>query len=212
MTGYTFRNPALIETALTHSSYANECAGAAYNERLEFLGDSVLGFITAEVLFNEYPDKPEGELTKIRAGYVCEQSLAAAARRLGLGERLRLGHGERGDGGHDRDSILADAFEAVLAAMYLDGGLEPCRKLVREELLNRAPAVPVRDAKSRLQEVLQGRGAPAPEYRIVNESGPEHHKTFVSEVLVEGRSAATGTGRTKKQAEQKAAEAALERI
>jgi ribonuclease-3 len=210
--GYRFGDPELLRTALTHSSYANESAGAAYNERLEFLGDAVLGFLTAEFLYAGQPGKQEGELTKIRAGYVCEQSLASAARRLKLGEALRLGRGEDEDGGRERDSLLADAFEAVLAAIYLDGGIEPCRKLLREELLNRAPAVPMRDAKSRLQEVLQGRGMPAPVYRTVSESGPEHHKTFIVEVFVEEVKRGTGTGRTKKQAEQEAAGLALESL
>ncbi|MDR1669810.1 MAG: ribonuclease III [Oscillospiraceae bacterium] len=210
--GYPFRDASLLETALTHSSYANERPGAAYNERLEFLGDAVLGLVSAEFLYTAYPDKPEGELTKIRAGYVCEQSLAAAARRLGLGEVLRLGRGENEEGGRGRDSILSDAFEAVLAAMYLDGGLEPCRKLVREEILSRAPAIPVRDAKSRLQEVLQGQGLPAPEYRTVSESGPEHQKIFVVEVFIEGSPAGRGTGRSKKQAEQEAAGLALKKM
>ena len=208
MLNYTFQNPALLETALTHSSYANERSGAAYNERLEFLGDAVLGFLTAEYLYSNYPKMPEGELTKTRAAYVCEHSLATASRRLGLGERIRLGRGERSDGGGARDSILADAFEAVLAAMYLDGGLAPCRELVVSAVLSQEPAI--RDAKSRLQEVLQGQGRPGPVYRTVSESGPEHQKTFVVEVLIDGVPAATGAGRSKKAAEQDAAGQALE--
>ena len=209
--GYTFRDPSLLETALTHSSYANE-AGAAYNERLEFLGDAVLGFISAEHLYKAHPNMPEGELTKLRAGYVCEQNLAAAARRLGLGELLRLGRGEKADGGNARNSLLADAFEAVLAAIYLDGGLEPCRGMVRASVLSLPPAGPVRDAKSRLQEVLQGQGKPGPEYRTVSESGPDHKKTFTVEAVIDGRPAARGTGRSKKQAEMEAAAFALERL
>ncbi|MDR0325389.1 MAG: ribonuclease III [Oscillospiraceae bacterium] len=209
--GYAFKDPFLLETALTHSSYANERPKTPYNERLEFLGDAVLGLIAAEYLYSGHPDMPEGELTKLRAGYVCEQSLAAAARRLGLGDLLRLGRGEKADGGDARDSILADAFEAVLAAMYLDGGWEPCRKMVGEAVFSRPPAVPVRDAKSRLQEVLQGQGKPGPEYRTVSESGPDHKKTFIVEVFIDGRSVARGTGRSKKQAEMEAAEKALNR-
>ncbi|MCL1807764.1 MAG: ribonuclease III [Oscillospiraceae bacterium] len=211
MINHTFQNPSLLETALTHSSYANE-TGLAHNERLEFLGDAVLGFVTAEHLYRQHPNKPEGELTKLRAGYVCEQSLAAAAKRLGLGEKLRLGRGEKADGGGARDSILADAFEAVLAAVYLDGGIEPCRKMVKEAILSNPPAVPVSDAKSRLQEVLQGQGKPGPAYRIVSESGPDHAKTFVVEVVIDGKSASQGTGRNKKQAEMDAANKALEKL
>jgi ribonuclease-3 len=209
MIGHVFQDPSLLETALTHSSYANE-TGVAHNERLEFLGDAVLGFVTAEHLYKQYPNRPEGELTKLRAGYVCEQSLAAAAKRLGLGEKLRLGRGEKAGGGGARASILADAFEAVLAAVYLDGGIEPCRALVGEAVLSGPPAVPVSDAKSRLQEILQGQGKPGPIYRTVSESGPDHAKTFVVEVFIGGQSAARGTGRNKKQAEMEAAETALE--
>jgi ribonuclease-3 len=207
----------LMETALTHSSYANEtgaprgeCPGRIpHNERLEFLGDAILGFITAEALYSENPKMPEGELTKRRAGYVCEGNLAAAARRLGLGERLRLGRGERAEGGGARDSILADAFEAVLAATYLDGGLEPSRELVRKAVLDHPPAGPVRDAKSRLQEVLQGQGKPGPQYRIVSQSGPDHMKEFIAEVVIGGQAAAQGLGRSKKIAETEAAAKAL---
>lgn len=210
--GYTFHDPELPEMALTHSSYANESPGAAYNERLEFLGDAVLGFIAAEHLYQTYQDKPEGELTKLRAGYVCEASLAEASRRLGLGELLRLGRGERGEGGAARESILADAFEALLAAIYLDGGVEPCRKMVVEQVLSQPPVGAVRDAKSRLQEVLQGQGKPAPVYRVVSESGPEHQKTFIVEAVIDGVSVAEGTGHTKKQAEQDAAGKALQQV
>jgi ribonuclease-3 len=197
---------ALKMTALTHSSYANE-TGAEHNERLEFLGDAVLGFIAAEELYKGNPHMQEGELTKLRAGYVCEKSLAGAARRLGLGEQLRLGRGEKA-----RDSILADAFEAVLAATYLDGGIEPCRDMVRKTVLDHPPAGPVQDAKSRLQEVLQGQGKPGPEYRTVCESGPDHRKEFIVEVLIEGTVAAQGAGRSKKTAEMDAAAKALESL
>jgi ribonuclease-3 len=199
----------IMETALTHSSYANE-TGAEHNERLEFLGDAILGFITAEELYAKTPAMPEGELTKLRAGYVCESSLAAAARRLGIGERLRLGRGEKAGGGGARDSILADAFEAVLAATYLDGGIGPCREMVKKAVLDHPPAGPVRDAKSRLQEVLQGQGNPAPEYRTVSESGPDHRKEFTVEAMIGGVAAARGSGRSKKAAEMDAAERVLE--
>jgi ribonuclease-3 len=193
-----------METALTHSSYANE-TGAGHNERLEFLGDAILGFITAEALYTENLEMQEGGLTKLRAGYVCEKNLASAARRLGLGERLRLGRGET-----VRDSMLADAFEAVLAAAYLDGGMEPCREMVKSAVLDHPPAGPVRDEKSCLQEALQGQGRPAPEYRTVRESGPDHKKEFIVEAVIDGRSMARGTGKTKKAAEMDAAGKALD--
>jgi ribonuclease-3 len=169
----------------------------------------VLGRIAAERLFQENPKMPEGELSKLRAGYVWEKSLAVAAGRLGLGELIRMGKGERAEGGAARDSILADAFEAVLAAVYLDGGIEPCRELVNREVLDHPPQGRVRDSKSRLQEILQGRGKPAPEYRTVSESGPEHRKSFRVEVSIEGRAVSYGEGRSKKEAEMMAAERAV---
>jgi len=208
--GYSFRDTELLEAALTHKSYTNE-TGAAHNERLEFLGDAVLGLIAAERLFHENPKMPEGELSKLRAGYVCEKSLAIAARRLGLGDFIRMGKGERSEGGAARDSILADAFEAVLAAVYLDGGIEPCRELVNREVLDHPPQGRVRDAKSRLQEILQGQGKPPPEYRTVSQSGPDHRKHFRVEVRIDGSSVSSGEGRSKKEAEMMAAEKAVGR-
>lgn len=213
MTGlhYTFQNPVLLQNALTHSSYANE-NGIPNNERLEFLGDSVLGFLAAEYLYQNYPDKPEGDLTRMRAGHVCEQSLAEAARRLDIGASLRLGKGESATGGNRRDSLLADAFEAVLGAMYLDGGVEPCRRLVREVVMSTPATIISSDAKTRLQEIIQTGGKPTPEYHLLEESGPAHERVFTVEVIVDGKSAGKGVGKSKKQAEQAAAKAAIEQI
>ena len=209
MNTHKFKNPALLETALTHKSYTNE-AGGTHNERLEFLGDAILGFIAAEHLYEQNPTMPEGDLSKLRAGYVCEKSLATAAARLELGEKIRMGRGERADGGGSRDSILSDAFEAVIAAIYLDGGIEPCKKLILEEVLSRPPEGHVRDAKSRLQELLQGQGKSAPEYRLTGESGPCHKKNFTIEARIDGKTVSFGEGRSKKEAEMRAAEKALE--
>ncbi len=212
--GYVFKKRSLLEQALTHSSYANErgAGRAACNERLEFLGDSLLGFITAEYLYRTCPEKPEGEMTRLRAELVCESSLVRAARELGLGRWLMLGRGEEQGGGRDRASILADAFEALLAAVYLDGGEERARKLVESLLLaeRRAGGAAVSDYKTALQELVQKNGSETPTYRLTGESGPDHMKLFTAEVLVCGRAAGEGSGRTKKEAEQAAARAAWE--
>lgn len=210
--GYDFRDRRLIIEALTHSSYSNEHSGIACNERLEFLGDSILGFLAAEHLFKSFPSRPEGELTKIRAGYVCESSLAEAARTLGLGGLLRLGCGEVSAGGAQRDSLLSDAFEAVLGAMYLDGGIEPCRELVRKYILSMPEVRSTADAKTLLQERVQAKGLPTPTYRLVSEEGPDHDKLFLSEVIISGASAGQGTGKSKKLSEQEAARDALKSI
>lgn len=216
--GYRFRSGALLREALRHSSYANEHrgGGGVSNERLEFLGDSVLGFVTAAFLFREHPGAPEGELTRIRARLVCEESLHAVARRLGLGEYLQLGRGEEAGGGRERASILADATEAVIAAVYLDGGIEAAEALIHRVLLD--DAVEVRaaerrvDYKTALQELVQQKPGQALSYRLAGESGPDHAKTFTVEVLLGGAAAGTGTGRSKKEAEQMAARDAMERL
>jgi ribonuclease-3 len=173
--GYSFKNGELLEKALTHSSYANErgAGRAACNERLEFLGDSLLGFITAEYLYKTYPEKPEGEMTRLRAELVCESSLVRAARELGLGRWLLLGKGEEQGGGRDRASILADAFEALLAAVYLDGGGERARKLVESLILceRRNGDAPVSDYKTALQELVQKNGIETPSYRLTERAG-----------------------------------------
>ena len=211
--GYTFRDPQLLETALTHSSYANEGnRGLKNNERLEFLGDSVLGFITAGYLFS-HEDGQEGELTRLRASLVCEKALSAYARQLGLGEHLLLGKGEQRGGGADRPSILADAFEAVIAALYLDGGLAAAEAFIlpflKEELALRRRRPQFRDYKTALQEIIQQNPEERLEYELKGESGPDHNKRFTVEVHLNSNVIGTGHGRSKKEAEQQAAREAL---
>ena len=213
--GYTFRNPALLSEALSHSSYANEHRNAklSSNERLEFLGDSVLGFVTAEYLFAGHPDLPEGDLTRIRAALVCEQSLYEVASKLELGRYLKLGRGEEAGGGRQRTSILADATEAVFAAVYLDGGIQPASALIHRVLLNaeRESAVEERrrDYKTALQELVQRQADQVLSYRMVGEHGPDHAKVFSAEVLLNGKAIGSGSGHSKKEAEQSAARSAL---
>ena len=210
---YTFRNPALLEEALSHSSYANEHRAGHLNsnERLEFLGDSVLGFVAAKYLF-EKETGPEGELTKLRAAVVCEKALCSYSRELGLGDYLLLGKGERLTGGAERPSILADAFEAVIAAMFLDGGLEPVRGFVLrfvEKEANNQRKRHFKDYKTTLQEIVQQNPEEKLEYVLTGESGPDHSKQFVVEVHLNSNVIGTGRGRSKKEAEQQAAREAL---
>ena len=213
---YTFRDKGLLQNALTHSSYANENRdkGALSNERLEFLGDSVLGLICADAIYSEYRALPEGDLTKLRAAIVCEGSLYEFAMRIGLGEHLLLGRGERAGGGSRRPSVLADAVEAVIAALYLDGGMEAARGFIldfirgkAEETIRCGRAV---DYKTALQEIVQKNHEETLEYRLREERGPDHDKSFVIELLINSNVIATGEGKSKKQAEQAAARAALE--
>lgn len=213
---YTFHNPALLQNALTHSSYANENRerGIRNNERLEFLGDSVLGLICARYLFSEYRNLPEGELTKLRAAIVCEGSLYEFACQIDLGEQLLLGRGEKAGGGSKRPSVLADAVEAVLAAIYLDGGYEaaegfilPFIKQKAEDTLKHHSTM---DYKTTLQEIVQKNHEEMLSYRLKSESGPDHDKLFVMEVLINSNVLAEGSGHSKKLAEQAAAKAALE--
>lgn len=216
--GYTFRNKTLLSEALNHSSYANEhrSQGMESNERLEFLGDSVLGFVTAEFLFLRHPDLPEGDLTRIRAALVCEESLHEVAQGLGLGDHLKLGRGEEAGGGRTRASILADATEAVFAAVYLDGGIEAASALIHRVLLDcqREEVVEEKrkDYKTALQELVQRQPDQELVYRMAGESGPDHNKTFLAEVLLNGAVVGTGEGHSKKEAEQSAARAALEKL
>ena len=209
--GYAFHDRSLLSEALNHSSYANEHRGGLRsNERLEFLGDSVLGFVSAEFLFKRYGDLPEGDLTRMRAALVCEQSLYAAAKELGLGVYLKLGRGEEAGGGRERQSILADAVEAVLAAVYLDGGIEAARTLIERILLRQIPAVEERrDYKTTLQEVVQRRSGQVLTYHMVSQSGPDHNKTFHFEVRLNDVPIGRGGGHSKKEAEQAAAKDAL---
>ena len=213
---YTFRDRKLLSEALSHSSYANEhrSAGLKSNERLEFLGDSVLGFVTAEFLFAQHPDLPEGDLTRIRAALVCEQSLFEVAQKLDLGRYLKLGRGEEAGGGRKRTSILADATEAVFAAVYLDGGIGAASALIHRVLLDAEREEVVeerrRDYKTALQELVQRTPGRTITYQLVEETGPDHCRVFVMEVSVDGQAAGRGEGRSKKEAEQAAARAALE--
>lgn len=210
--GYQFKNRVLLENALTHSSYANEHreSGMSSNERLEFLGDSVLGMVVADHLYREHPQMPEGELTRTRAALVCEGSLFEVARALELGKYLRLGRGEDAGGGRERPSILADATEAVLAAVYLDGGIAQARRLIRTLILgNEEEMSASRDYKTALQELVQRESGQKLAYRLVSAEGPDHAKRFTVEVELNGVTVGAGEGRTKKAAEQNAAKAAI---
>lgn len=210
--GYRFRDKSLLKQALTHSSFTNEqrINRTRDYERLEFLGDAVLELVSSEYLYNNYPNVPEGELTKKRASLVCEPSLAFCARDIDLGRYIRLGKGEEATGGRKRDSIIADVMEAVIGAIYLDGGMQPARehimKFVLSDLENKELFY---DSKSNLQEVAQGKLKKSISYELIEESGPEHDKTFVVEVYMEGECLGKGAGRTKKAAEQQAAYKAL---
>lgn len=213
--GYQFKNRSLLENALTHSSYANEHRdlGISSNERLEFLGDSVLGMVVADHLYREHPQMPEGELTRTRAAMVCEGSLFEVARGLELGKYLRLGKGEDSGGGRERPSILADATEAVLAAVYLDGGIAQARRLIRTLILgNEEEMSASRDYKTALQELIQKTSGQKLTYRLVGEEGPDHAKRFSVEVELNGVTVGAGEGRTKKAAEQNAAKAAIAKL
>ena len=209
--GYEFKNKKLLEKALSHSSYVNERHNTEEsNERLEFLGDSVLGIITAEYYYNNFNHLPEGELTKLRASTVCEKSLFSFANKIGLGQHLRLGKGEENTGGRNRPSINADAFEAVIAAIYLDGGMEEAKKFVLkfvEGLSEKHGSFD--DYKTTLQEVIQKNPEELLEYVVVRESGPDHDKCFEVEVHLNSNVIGRGKGRSKKNAEQEAAREAL---
>ena len=211
--GYRFKNRALLENALQHSSYANEHRGTGMrsNERLEFLGDAVLGVVTADYLYKKHPDLPEGDLTRIRAALVCEGSLVQVAKSLDLGSYLKLGKGEAHGGGRARPSIQADAVEAMLAAVYLDGGIGQARKLIHDLVLTdeKEKTAAGRDFKTALQELVQRESGQVLAYRLTGESGPDHAKTFCMEVQLNGKAIGAGQGRSKKEAEQAAAKAAV---
>lgn len=213
---YRFKNIELLITALTHSSYANEhrLKDIESNERLEFLGDSIINFIVSRYLYNKYPNYPEGELTKIRAKVVCESSLSYAARKIELGKYLLLGKGEEATGGRDRDSILADASEALVGAMYMDSDFETTNRILLENfeadlVYAISKGVLFIDYKTKLQEHLQKRAKTRIEYKVVKEVGPDHNKIFYINVLVNDKVVGTGFGRNKKEAEQMAAKDAL---
>jgi ribonuclease-3 len=224
--GYRFKRPDLLERALTHSSAVPELraermeesaeAGAIQdNERLEFLGDAVLELLAREYLLESFPEWSEGQLSKSRARLVNAHSLQNAARRVKLGEHLRLGRGEEKTGGREKPALLADAFEAVVAAVYMDAGLGPTREMLKrllfeQALEERGERISDSDRKSALQEFLQGHGKPPAEYRLSGESGPDHQKIFQVEVWINGERMASGEGSTKKEAEQRAAQSAME--
>ena len=213
--GRRFKQRELLETALTHSSFANEQKPqqVQYNERLEFLGDSVLSIVVSQYIFTHYDMLPEGDLSKVRATVVCEKSLAGFARRLGLGAFLRMGRGEEQNHGRERESILADAFEALIAALYLDGGLEAATAFLMPYV---EPAVEAaiaghrfKDYKTELQEIVQKNKEEHLSYQLVASHGPDHNKVFEVEVDLNSNPVARGQGRSKKEAEQQAARAAL---
>ncbi len=217
--GYRFRDRGLLEHALTHKSKANDdpSGGVADNESLEFLGDAVLGLVVSDALFRAFPTYSEGQKSKIKANLVSTASLAEMAALMGLGDHMILGRGEEKTGGRHKQALLADTCEALIAAIYLDGGLEPARQFLMREFGRhieeaRQPEYFGRDHKSRLQERLQGLGRPLPSYRITSEVGPDHSKLFYVEVVVGDAVLAQGAGRTKKDAEQEGARLALQEI
>lgn len=214
--GYSFRNPKLLENALSHSSYANEKwkNSLASNERLEFLGDSILGFVVAEYLYRRCQEQPEGDLTRMRADLVCETSLAQVAARLELGDFLLLGHGEEQGGGRSRNSINADAVESVIAAAYLDGGFQAAKGIIERLILTEVPKGKPRssDFKTALQELVQRKKNQVLAYQLLEETGPDHDKTFRVEVSLNDEVVGIGEGSSKKRAEQAAAEAAIDKL
>ena len=212
LSAYTFKNAELLETALTHPSYANERNGRVDNQRLEFLGDAVLSLCVSTYLYRKYPKLPEGALTRIRAGVVSEAPLAALAKGLNLGSMLKLGRGEEASGGRERPSVLADAMEALIAAIYLDGSLEAAISFVTMTFASRideaAQGQGLLDYKTDLQERIQ-QGSGVIVYEILREEGPHHDPTFTAQVAMDGIPLGKGKGRSKKDAEQQAAKVAL---
>ncbi len=217
--GYTFRSLDLLERALTHKSFSNENRElrSPNNERLEFLGDAVLGSVVGELIYHSFPNLQEGALSKIKAHLVSANMLGAKARGLEIGRYLRMGAGEARSGGAEKPSLLADAFEAVVAAIYLDGGVTPTEAFVRRVFEPEVAGIDIgdlsfHDYKTTLQETAQGLGLPLPDYRVVEESGPDHEKAFVVELLWDGESFARGQGPSKREAQRKAAKEALKKL
>lgn len=214
--GYRFHNITLLQNALTHSSYANERwhDSLMSNERLEFLGDSILGMVVAEYLYRSFPDRPEGELTRMRADMVCETTLASVAEQVDLGRHLLLGHGEEQGGGRSRNSILADAVESMIAASFLDGGFEAAKGIIQRFILSDVPVKKLHnvDYKTALQELVQQKKNQQLLYTLAGESGPDHDKHFQVEVSLNGAVVGVGSGSSKKRAEQAAASAAIEKL
>ena len=214
--GYRFHNISLLQNALTHSSYANERwhNSLLSNERLEFLGDSILGMLVAEYLYRNFPDRPEGELTRMRADMVCEKTLSGVAEQIHLGKHLLLGHGEEQGGGRTRESILADAVESVIAAAFLDGGMEAALHFVKTFILVQVPVKQLHNAdyKTQLQELVQQKKNQVLAYVLLDETGPDHDKHFAVAVTLNGTEVGRGDGRSKKRAEQEAARLAIEKL
>ena len=214
--GYRFHNISLLQNALTHSSFANERwhNSLLSNERLEFLGDSILGMLVAEYLYRNFPDRPVGALTRMQADMVCEKTLASVAARIHLGDHLMLGHGEEQGGGRSRDSILADAVESVIAACFLDGGIEAAQRFIRTFILVEVPVSQMHNAdyKTKLQELVQQKKNQVLSYTLTGESGPDHDKHFTVAVSLNGGMVGQGEGRSKKRAEQEAARAAIRNL
>ena len=214
--GYRFRNITLLQNALAHSSYANEQwhDNLKSNERLEFLGDSILGMVVAEYLYRSFPERLEGDLTRMRADMVCEKALASVAIRLDLGKHILLGHGEEQGGGRERASILADAVESVIAACFLDGGMDAARCFVEKFILCNVPTnrLQNRDYKTALQELVQQKRDQVLAYTLIGESGPDHDKRFEVALSLNGEIVGNGIGSSKKRAEQDAARDAMEKI
>ena len=210
---YSFKDKSLIEEALTHTSYANE-NNVNSNEKLEFLGDSILEFISSKYLYMKFPNLNEGELTKVRATVVCEDSLYEVAKKHDISNYIKVGRSEKGNGGNHRPAILADSIEAIIAAIYFDGGLDEAEKFIinnLEDAMNVASKnVGIKDHKTVLQEKLQKNGDIEIEYKIIEEKGPDHDKEFTAEVIADGKVLAIGTGKSKKHAEMEAAKKALE--
>ena len=214
--GYHFQNISLLQNALAHSSYANERwhNSLLSNERLEFLGDSILGMLVAEYLYRSFPDRPEGELTRMRADMVCEKTLAKVANEIHLGEHLLLGHGEEQGGGRTRDSILADAVESVIAASFLDGGIQAAKKFIQTFILVEVPVSQLHnvDYKTKLQELVQQKKNQVLTYELTAESGPDHDKHFSVAVSLNGTVVGLGEGTSKKRAEQESARDAIGKL
>jgi ribonuclease-3 len=211
--GHRFRDPALLERSLTHTSYANENKVPSHNERMEFLGDSVLNLVVSEYLMNACPDSTEGDLSRLRAAVVSEPALAAVARDIGLGPFILLGRGEEQTGGRDKDSLLANSLEALIAAIYIDSGKEQAEAFIlrffEDGIKRTCTSGGSFDYKTRLQELCQDRLKQLPDYRIVSETGPDHQKQFEVEVSIKGQVFGRGLGKSKKEAEQRAAKEAL---
>lgn len=211
----SFKNKKLFDLALTHRSWLNENNAKGSNERLEFLGDAILEFIVSRILYEKFPGREEGFLTALRAKLVNTVSLSQVAKNLELGKYLYLSKGEEETGGRNNVSLLADTVEAVIGALFLDLGIESAQNFIDENILfdlDKKAAEPLKDAKSMLQEIVQAKGSGTPRYQVISEEGPDHAKKFTIEVLVDGKSIGSGSGKNKSEAAQNAAQAALERM